>query len=108
MGDFGFEQTVCHAAISPAAWYNIGLVVVLIALLIAAVLAYRVWTEVNEEIAPATPDELIAAFDQARAEGELDEEEYTRVLNRLQNPTSAVPAAKSSKPPEPPGEARSS
>ena len=60
MSVFGLEGSVLLAALSPAAWYNIGLVVVLVALAIAGVMAYHVWHEVNEEIEPATPEELLA------------------------------------------------
>ena len=62
MSVFGLEGSVLLAALSPAAWYNIGLVVVLVALAIAGVMAYHVWHEVNEEIEPATPEELAAAL----------------------------------------------
>jgi hypothetical protein len=72
------------AALSPAAWYNIGLIVVLIAVAVAGILAYRMWREVNEDIEPASTDELLQSFAQARSEGELDEEEYARVRLRLE------------------------
>ena len=54
MSVFCLEGAVLLVALSPAAWYNIGLVVVLVALAIAGVMAYHVWHEVNEEIEPAT------------------------------------------------------
>jgi hypothetical protein len=75
---------VAQAAISSATWYNIGLGVVLVALVVAGILAYRVWSEVNEDLEPASPEELLATFDQARAEGELDEEEYNRVRRHFE------------------------
>ena len=84
MSVFGLEGAVLLAALSPAAWYNIGLVVVLVALAIAGVMAYQVWHEVNEEIEPATPEELLASFEQARSEGELDDEEYARVRREIE------------------------
>lgn len=91
---FGFERPVLLAVLSPAAWYNIGLVVVLLALAVAGVIAYRVWHEVNEEVEPATPEELLASFEQARADGELDEEEYNRVRREIEKITSRPPASK--------------
>jgi hypothetical protein len=93
------------AAISPAAWYNIGLVVVLIAVVVAAVLAYRVWSEVNEDIAPASTDELLQSFEEARAAGELDDEEYARVRQRLEQgpPPAAGPEEPSARQPFEPG-----
>ena len=32
--------------------------------------------KLNEDVEPASPEELLAAFEEARSEGELDEEEY--------------------------------
>lgn len=94
MSFFDFERIEMFASLSPAAWYNLGLVVVLLALAIAAVLAYRVWHEVNEEIEPATPEELLASFDQARSDGELDEEEYVRVRHELEKNLFKPPTSK--------------
>ncbi len=72
------------AALSEAAWYNIGLAVVVVALIVAAILAYRVYGEVNEDVEPASPEELLEAFEQARSEGELDDEEYQRVKQQFE------------------------
>ena len=91
MSVVGYERAVLLAALSTAAWYNMGLVVVLVVLAIAGVMAYRVWREVNEEIEPATPEELLASFAQARAEGELDDEEYDRVRRQIEK-TASRPA----------------
>jgi hypothetical protein len=93
MSVFGLEGAVLLVALSPAAWYNIGLVVVLVALAIAGVMAYRVWREVNEEIEPATPEELLASFEQARSEGELDDDEYARVRREIEKTASRPPAS---------------
>lgn len=82
------------AALSPAAWYNIGLVVVLVALGIAGVMAYKVWHEVNEEIEPATPEELLASFEQARSAGDLDDDEYARVRREIEKSAPRPPASK--------------
>ena len=94
MSVFGLEGSVLLAALSPAAWYNIGLVVVLVALAIAGVMAYHVWHEVNEEIEPATPEELLASFERARSEGELDDEEYARVRREIEKTAARPPASK--------------
>ena len=93
------DASLGRAALSEAAWYNIGLVVVVAALIVAGILAYRVYGEVNEDVDPASPEELLAAFEQARAEGELDEEEYERVRRRFdaslaQPPDSSTSAAR--------------
>jgi hypothetical protein len=82
------------AAISPAAWYYIGLAALLIAGVVAFVWAFQVWSEVNEREEPATADELMQAFEEARAAGELDEEEYARVRERIRQPGSSTTSPK--------------
>jgi uncharacterized membrane protein len=77
--------------ISARAWYNIGLAVVLSVLALAFYWAYQMWTEINEEVDPATADELMASFDQARAAGELDDEEYAKVRKRIEQTGSTGP-----------------
>jgi hypothetical protein len=88
------------AAISPAAWYNIGLAALLVVGVVAFVWAYRVWSEINEREDQATADELMEAFEEARAAGELDEEEYARVRERIRQPGSGLPSGKRGKPAE--------
>jgi uncharacterized membrane protein len=90
-GGFG----VPLAFISARAWYNVGLAVVLLSLAVAFYWAYQMWSEVNEEVDPATADELMVSFDQARAAGELDEEEYAKVRKRIEQTGSAGPRADS-------------
>jgi uncharacterized membrane protein len=80
--------SVVLGIISARAWYNIGLVVMLLILVLACYWAYEMWMEVNEEVDPATADELMASFDQARAAGELDDEEYAKVRKRIEQPGS--------------------
>lgn len=86
-------------SLSDSAWYNIGLVIVVAALIVAGVLAYRVYSEVNEDVAPASPDELLAAFEKARFEGELDEEEFERVRRRFDSSAPRQPSVVSEKQP---------
>jgi hypothetical protein len=71
--------------LSERALYNIGLVVVLLSLIVTTIWAYCVWHETNEDIEPATTDELLAPFDRALAAGELDDEEYARLRHQIQN-----------------------
>jgi hypothetical protein len=56
------------------------------------VAAYRAWREINEEAEPATPEELLASFDQARADGELDEDEYARVRSEIEKSAGRRPS----------------
>ncbi len=81
--------SVLLGVISDRAWYNIGLAVVLLVLAVAFYWSYQVWMEMNEEVDPATTDELMASFDQARAAGELDDEEYAKVRKRIEHTGSA-------------------
>jgi hypothetical protein len=48
-----------------------------------AMIAYRSWEEAHEDLDPATRDELLEAFQQAHAEGELDASEFAKVRRRL-------------------------
>jgi hypothetical protein len=84
-------SSILLGTISDRAWYNIGLTVVLLVLALAMYWAYQVWTEVNEEVDPATADELMASFDQALAAGELDQEEYAKVRKGIEQAASAAP-----------------
>jgi hypothetical protein len=79
------------AALSPQTWYNLGLAVVLVAVAVAAIVAYRAWQEAHEDVEPATPEELLAAFDEARASGELEQEEYERIRERIERSSPRPP-----------------
>lgn len=58
---------------------------VLTALMIRAGLAaYRSWEEATEDLDPATNDELLEAFRQARMDGELDEGEFERARRLIE------------------------
>ena len=65
------------AALSPAQWYNLGLVVVLLALAVAAVVGFRAWQDAHEDVEPVSTDELLASFEEARA-GESSTRKNTR------------------------------
>jgi len=82
------------AALSPEVRYNIGLVVVLVSLVVAGVAVYRAWREVNEDVEPATTEELLASFKQARYAGDLDEEEYARVRRQVEQSAPLPPASR--------------
>lgn len=65
-------------------YYHVGLAALIVALIVGVVWAYRSWEEAHEELAPATKDELMEAFRQARREGELDDQELARIRSRLE------------------------
>ncbi len=90
-------------ALSEAARYNIGLAIIVVAMLVLGVWIYREYREVHDDAAPASPEELLAAFDEARSRGELDEEEYQRVRrqfdrSRPQPPGAVKPEGKKKRP----------
>jgi hypothetical protein len=79
--------------ISPQ-YYYVGLALLIVALLIALVKAYRVWEEIKDVEEPDSPADLLQAFQQARDAGELDDAEMERVRQQLAR--SAMPAPKKS------------
>jgi len=66
-------------------YYYAGLAALVVAMGVAAVWAYRSWEEAHEELDPATKDELLEAFRQARLEGELDDQEFARIRSRIES-----------------------
>lgn len=64
-------------------YYYVGLVALIGAMIWAGILAYSSWREAHEELDPASPAELLDAFERARAQGELNEEEFARVRRRI-------------------------
>ncbi len=91
MGDSLFEKVVgvamwC-AAVRPDKSYQptyIGLALLAVLLVVALIKAYRVWEEIHDVEEPDSPADLLAAFKQAHAAGELDDEELERVRERLE------------------------
>jgi hypothetical protein len=71
------------ASLSPAAWYNLGLAVIVLSIAVMAVIAYRAWAEAHEDLDPVSDEDMLSTFEQARAAGELDDEEYERLRRRL-------------------------
>jgi uncharacterized membrane protein len=82
--------------ISPQ-YYYVGLALLIVMIVIALVKAYRVWEEIRDVEEPDSPADLLQSFEEARAAGELNEEEMERVRQQLAR--SAMPAAKKSSPP---------
>jgi hypothetical protein len=81
--------------ISPQSYY-VGLALLIGLMVIALVKAYRVWEEIRDVEEPDSPADLLESFEQARAEGELNDEEMERVRQRLAR--SAMPAPPPKKP----------
>lgn len=63
----------------------------------ASILAYRMWAEMHEDIESATADELLAPFNQARAAGEINHEEYARLRQHIQNAQAQCPVTRPNK-----------
>ena len=76
--------------------YVIGLVILVVLMLVAMVQAYRMWEDIHDVEEPDSPADLLAAFEEAHAEGELDDEEFERVRRQL-----AAPPAEHNKPSAP-------
>ncbi|MDG3002906.1 hypothetical protein [Paludisphaera mucosa] len=70
-------------SVSPM-YYYLGLAALVAAMIWSGIVAYRSWEEAHEEFDPATKEELLDAFRQARIEGELNEEEYAKIRMRLE------------------------
>ncbi|MFI5461452.1 MAG: hypothetical protein ACHRXM_39125 [Isosphaerales bacterium] len=97
----------CYAAARPGQSNQptyIGLALLAVLLVVALVKAYRVWGEIHDVEEPDSPGDLLASFERAHAAGELDDEEFERVRDRLKHsPTFGIRTSSS----EPPGEATS-
>jgi hypothetical protein len=65
--------------------YYVGLVLLVLAMVVALVKAYDVWEEIHDEEEPDSPADLLGAFEKAHAAGVLDDEELERVRDRLQH-----------------------
>lgn len=64
-------------------YYYVGLAALIGAAIWAGVLAYSSWREAHEELEPATPAELLDAFERARAQGDLSAEELAQLRRRI-------------------------
>jgi hypothetical protein len=65
-------------------WYYLGLALLVIVMVAALIAAYRVWEEIHDVEEPDSPADLLASFEQARAVGDLDEQEFDRVRRCLE------------------------
>jgi uncharacterized membrane protein len=66
-------------------WYRVGGVMLVLVFAAVGLWAYRFWSDVREESTPASEAEILSAFEQARAEGELDDEEYRRIQSAIRD-----------------------
>jgi len=72
------------------AWEFLGrryLPVILLSVLLVALLikAHRVWQEIHDVEEPVSAGDLLEAFEQAHADGELDDDEFERVRLQLKS-----------------------
>ena len=89
------------AAVSYDRSYYLGLVLLLVAVVVAVVKARGVWAELNEVIEPDQPQDLLRSFEEAHAAGEIDDQELARVKARLaggstEGPSPPAPASPAS------------
>jgi hypothetical protein len=74
----------------------LGLLTVLLAVLLFK--AVQVWGEIHDVEEPDSPGDLLASFQQAHADGELDDAELARLREQLSS-AGALGAVKSGSPP---------
>jgi hypothetical protein len=67
--------------------YYLGLGILLVLMVVALVKAYQMWEELHDVEEPDSPIDLLESFEEAHAAGELDDEEFARVRQRLTSPT---------------------
>ena len=80
-------RSSCEAvAAFRSASYYVGLAILLVLMVLALVQAYRMWEEIHDVEEPDSPTDLLEAFEEAHAAGELDDEEFERVRRRLAGP----------------------
>ncbi|HEX3450448.1 MAG TPA: hypothetical protein VHS97_19490, partial [Isosphaeraceae bacterium] len=53
---------------------------------VAGIKAYRMWEELHDVAEPDLPADLLETFKEAHAAGELDDQEFERVRQRLAGP----------------------
>ena len=76
------------------------LVLLAVLLVVSLIKAVSLWKEINEVDEPVTPGDLLAAFEQAHADGELNDDEFQRVRQQLAScPSGDQSAATCSRPP---------
>jgi hypothetical protein len=63
--------------------YYIGLAVLVVIMIGVLIAAYRAWEEIHDVEDPDSPADLLESFEQAHAEGDLDEQELARVRRLL-------------------------
>jgi hypothetical protein len=71
------------ARVDTGPYYYVGLAVIVAIVVGALIAAYRTWEEIHDVEEPDSPAELLEAFRQAHAEGELDDQELDRVQTLL-------------------------
>jgi hypothetical protein len=74
-----------RVGVSPS-YYYVGLGVLVVLMLVAGIKAYRMWEELHDVAEPDSPADLLETFEEAHAAGELDDQEFERVRQRLAGP----------------------
>lgn len=75
-------------------WSYLPAVLLLVAVVVAVVMAFRMWSEMQEDYSPASDLEVLSEMEQAHAAGEMDEAEFRRVREVLAR-SSPTPSATS-------------
>jgi hypothetical protein len=80
---------VRRIGVSPS-YYYVGLGVLVVLMLVAGIKAFRMWEELHDVAEPDSPTDLLGTFEEAHAAGELDDEEFERVRQRLAGPSAGA------------------
>lgn len=64
-------------------------------MVVALVKAYQMWEELHDVEEPDSPTDLLESFEEARATGDLDDEEFERIRRRLAGPATGPEENKS-------------
>jgi hypothetical protein len=96
------SRRVEQAMQSVSVWqYYLGLAILLILLTVAVVKSYGMWEEIHDVEEPDSPTDLLEAFEEAHAAGELDDAELERVRRRLAGTPPPLPPNSPAPTPEP-------
>ena len=92
---------VPYAAFSVRATTYLPLALLAVLLTVLLVKAVGMWQEIHEAQEPITTSDLLDTFEQAHADGELDDDEFARVREQLAScPTGDPESASCSRPPQ--------
>jgi hypothetical protein len=79
--------------------YYVGLAVIVVIVIGTLIAAYRTWEEIHDVEEPDSPGDLLETFQQAHAQGEIDDQELDRVRRLLTDAAGEATAESAGSPP---------